>query len=88
MNQKEKARALKFQPVYPSSHEGFPEWYVEAANSTISTGLTFYQSLILSLSKNEHITGKRDQTATSTASYITEVANRVIEEMSKDKEEK
>jgi len=71
MNQSEKETALKMQPVHPSNED-------EVGSNQ---GLNFYQSLILSLAKNEQITGKREVNAMSTALYITDVANQIIKVM-------
>ena len=75
MNQKEKESALKNQPVHPSD-----------TGVGSNQGLTFYQSLILSLARNPDVTNKKDQSALAIAMHIKDVADRVIEQMSKDGE--
>ncbi len=73
MNQKEKE--LKYQPVYPGSNY--------FTGILTGAGLTFYQSLILSLSQNPDIT-KKDNSALDIAFHINDVAKRIIQVMSQD----
>lgn len=69
MTQNEKESVLKSMRVYPST-----EIYDDK-------GLTFYQSLILNLSRNPDITNKKDQSESSIAHHIKAVADKLIELM-------
>lgn len=57
-------------------------------NEKESAGLTFYQSLILSLAKNPDITNKTDQSALAIAMHINDVAARIIQVIHQDEESK